>query len=165
MQAKPVILRAGDTHSGDNLPAVFRERIAFSRAGIKKPDILILDNALASHDGDARALTRERISKLMPDTTKIFIEREFLNPDSYDLSVEIVDGRIDGGVRQGDLQDADANQDLNRKLAVVAKTDLFRKLDRRQQRLLAFSAQWYKAEAGKVIFCLLYTSPSPRDRG
>ena len=37
------------THGGDNLPAVFRERIAFSRAGIKKPDILILDNALASH--------------------------------------------------------------------------------------------------------------------
>ena len=142
------------THGGENLPAVFRERIAFSRAGIKKPDILILDNALASHDGDARALMRKRISELLPGTTKIFIENEFLSPESYDLVVEIVDGRIDGGGRQAELQDADANQDLNRKLAVVARTDLFAKLDLRQQRLLAFSAQWYKAEAGKVIFAM-----------
>ena len=57
---------------GENLPAVFRERVAFSRAGIKKPDVLILRNALASHDGEARDLMRERISDLMPDTTKNF---------------------------------------------------------------------------------------------
>ncbi len=62
------------TQGGENLPGVFRERIAFSRAGIKKPDILILGNALASHDSAARAKMRERISTLMPDATKIFIE-------------------------------------------------------------------------------------------
>ena len=45
------------TPGGDNLPAVFRERLAFTRAGIKKPDILILSNALASHDGAARDKT------------------------------------------------------------------------------------------------------------
>ena len=37
------------TQGGENLPTVFRERAALSRAGIKKPDILILGNALASH--------------------------------------------------------------------------------------------------------------------
>ncbi|MBX2880815.1 MAG: hypothetical protein KTR32_12815, partial [Granulosicoccus sp.] len=63
---------------GDNLPAVFRERVAFSRAGIKKPDILILANSLASHDSESRDLMRERISELMPDTTKIFIENKIL---------------------------------------------------------------------------------------
>lgn len=140
------------TQGGENLPAVFRERVAFSRAGIKKPDILILGNALASHDGDARDVMRERISDLMPDTTKIFIESQIQSPESYDLVVEIVDGRIDGSDRQAEPQDEDARQDLNRKLEVVAQTELFGGLDRKQQRLLAFSAQWFKAGAGHVIF-------------
>ena len=34
----------------------------------------------------------------------------------------------------------------------MRKTELFGGLDRKQQRLLAFSAQWYKAPVGQVIF-------------
>ncbi|GGA30528.1 ABC transporter transmembrane domain-containing protein [Neptunicoccus cionae] len=137
---------------GQNLPRVFRERIAFSRAGLKKPDILILGNALASHDSAKRAQMRERIGALMPDTTKIFIENHFSNPDLYDLYVEIVDGRIDGVRRAEEPADEDAKQDLKRKLRVVAQTGLFANLDQKQQRLLAFSAQWYPAKSGQVIF-------------
>ncbi|NKB62600.1 MAG: cyclic nucleotide-binding domain-containing protein [Gammaproteobacteria bacterium] len=142
------------TQGGENLPTVVRERAAFSRAGIKKPDILILNNALASHDKDARALTRERISRLMPDATKIFIENQFYNPDSYDLHIEIVDGRIDGEASSTEPQDADARQDLNRKLEMIAQAELFSSLDRKQQRLLAFSSQWYKAKAEQTIFAV-----------
>ena len=137
---------------GDNLPGVFKERVAFSRAGIKKPDILILGNALASHDGEARDLMRQRISNLMPETTQIFIEKKIQSPESYDMLIEIVNGRIDGDVRHEEQQDDDARHDLNRKLDVIAKTQLFGGLDRKQQRLLAFSAQWYKVRAGQVIF-------------
>ena len=137
---------------GGNLPAVFRERVAFSRAGIKKPDVLILGNSLASHAGEERALMRRRVSKLMPDAIKIFIERQVTAPEDYDLYVEIVDGRIDGGARQQELQDLDARQDLNRKIGAIAGTELFSKLDRKQQRLLAFGSQWYKVESGQKIF-------------
>lgn len=139
------------TSGGDNLPAVFRERLSFSRAGIKKPDILLLRNALASHDNKARILTRDRISDLMPNATKIFLENNFPNPESYDLFVEIIDGRIDG-IAQKEPVDENARQDLNRKLSVIAQTDLFAKLDQKQQRLLAFSAQWYMVEANTTIF-------------
>lgn len=137
---------------GDNLPAIFKERVAFSRAAIKKPDILILANSLASHDSETRELMRERISVLMPDTTKIFIEKKISHPERYDLFFEIVDGRIDGGARQTEALDSDASQDLNRKIAELAKTELFGGLDRKQQRLLAFGAQWYSAQAGQTIF-------------
>lgn len=139
---------------GDNLPAVFKERVAFSRAGIKKPDVLILANSLASHDSDARALMRERISTLMPDTTKIFIENQINNPENYDLYVEIEDGRIDGGSRNDSEEDTDGRKDLKRKMDVIAKTELFGGLDRKNQRLLAFGGQWYKAEKGRVIFAV-----------
>ena len=137
---------------GANLPAVFRERIAFSRAGIKKPDILILRNTLASHDAESRDRMGERISTLMPDTTKIFIETKFANPEYYDMYVEIAGGRIDGSVRREETQDMNALQDLNQKIEAVAKTELFGNLDRKQQRLLAFGAQWYQTEAGQTIF-------------
>ena len=140
------------TTGGSNLPPVFKERVAFSRAGIKKPDILIPGNSLASHDSEARERMRERISKLMPDTTKIFIERKVASPEKYDMFIDIVDGRIDGSTRQEGLQDKDAHQDLNRKISAIAKTALFAKLEFHQQRLLAFGSQWYKAEAGRTIF-------------
>ncbi len=139
--------------SGANLPPVFRERAAFSRAGIKKPDIFILENALASHSPDERSKTRARLRTLMPDTTKIFIENQFSNPDSYDLFVEIVDGAIDGVSRsEPEIDDGQARNDLNRKLNVISKTELFANLDRKNQRLLAFSAQWFKAEKGQIVF-------------
>ena len=95
---------------------------------------------------------RDRISDLMPDTTKIFIEREFTNPRNYDLFVEIADGRIDGATRREETEDSDASQDLNRKIAALARTDLFRTLSRSQLRLLAFGSQWYEAEPGRKIF-------------
>ncbi|MEM9031287.1 MAG: ABC transporter ATP-binding protein/permease, partial [Pseudomonadota bacterium] len=140
------------TQGGENLPAVFRERIAFSRAGIKRPDILILGNALASHDAEARAAMRARISDLMPDATKVFIESKFHNPDAYDLHIEISEGRVDGATRVEEPQDDGMRQDLARKLKVVADTELFSELDQKQQRLLAFSARWYKAKEGQVIY-------------
>ncbi|NUH64073.1 cyclic nucleotide-binding domain-containing protein [Sulfitobacter sp. S0837] len=140
------------TQGGENLPSMFRERISFSRAGIKKPDVLILQNAMANHDSDMRSRMRERISELLPDATKIFIEKHFSNPEYYDLFVEIEDGRIDGAAREEETLDEDARRDLNRKLRTVAEAELFQGLDRKQQRLLAFSAQWYEAKAGEVIF-------------
>lgn len=142
------------TSGGDNLPAVFRERVAFSRAGIKKPDVLILANSLASYDREARNLMRERVSNLMPQTTKIFIESQIRSPQKYDLYIEIIDGRVDGGTRQQESQDSDVRQDLNRKIEEIAKVELFNTLDRKQQRLLAFGSQWYKAPKGHKIFAV-----------
>lgn len=137
---------------GDNLPAVFKERVAFSRAGIKKPDILILANSLASHDSETRNMMRERISKIMPDTTKIFIENRIASPQKYDLYIEISNGRIDGAKKQDVSEEGDGSQDLNRKIEELAKTELFGQLDVKQQKLLAFGAQWYKAATGHGIF-------------
>jgi putative ABC transport system ATP-binding protein len=88
----------------------------------------------------------------MPDTTKIFIENNVLNPESYDMFVEINNGRIDGAAQSDEPQDQDARQDLNRKLKAIAQAELFGNLDLKQQRLLAFSSQWLKVKAGQEIF-------------
>ena len=140
---------------GSNLPTVVQERAAYSRAGIKRPDILVLDKALASQDSQARAVARHRLQSLLPGSTMIFMEDHFENPQLYDLFVEIKNGRIDG--TQSDAfegLDQSGADDLRRKLRIISGTELFERLDPRNQRLLAFSAQWYKAKAGQSIFCV-----------
>ncbi|MFK7876421.1 MAG: ABC transporter transmembrane domain-containing protein [Paracoccaceae bacterium] len=136
---------------GNNLPGVFLERAAFSRAAIKRPDILILDQALASHDAQSRSKTREKLRDLMPDATLIFMEDNFENPDAYDIYVEIRNGRIDG-LETHDIGDEDGKNDLQRKQRLIAQAELFSNLSQRNQRLLAFSAQWYKAQKDQKIF-------------
>ncbi len=135
---------------GVNLPGVFQERAAFSRAGIKRPDIMILDHALASHDARNRSQTRARLRRLLPETTFLFLEDKFENPDAYDLFIEISNGRIDGIARAS--RASAGSKDFQRKLQIIAGSDLFSRLDDRHQRLLAFSAHWFHAEPGEVIF-------------
>ncbi|QJF49836.1 ABC transporter transmembrane domain-containing protein [Roseobacter ponti] len=140
---------------GTNLAGIFQERAAFSRAAIKRPDILILDTALASHDADSRVSARRRLEELLPGTTMVFLEDKFANPGAYDLYVEISNGRIDGATEAELPSDGDSgSDDLRRKIRVISRTPLFAGLDGRSQRLLAFSAQWYSVPAGKRIFSM-----------
>jgi putative ABC transport system ATP-binding protein len=136
--------------AGSKVPTVFQERAAFSRAGIKRPDILVLNHALASHDSENRMHTRQRLRELMPRTTMIFLEDRFEHPEAYDMFIEIKDGRI-GDVERTE-PGSDASDDLGRKLAMLMETDLFESLDPRNRRLLAYSAQWFEAEPGQVVF-------------
>lgn len=150
-QVAQAIMCLETTPGAENLPHVFRERLAFSRAALKKPDILILESALASHDAESRARTRARLRELLPEATKIFIEKEFFNIEDYDLFVEIVNGRIKGIERAPSVDEAQ-KPDFARKLEAISRAPLFAGLDQRTLRLLAFSAQWYEAKAGQVIF-------------
>ncbi|WP_170574337.1 ABC transporter transmembrane domain-containing protein [Ruegeria atlantica] len=137
---------------GNNLPTVFQERASFSRAGIKRPDILILDKALASHDSESRLRTRLRLRELLPNSIMIFMEDHFAHPEAYDLFIEIKDGRIDGFSRTQARQEGAASDDLSTKLEIISSTELFSGIDARNQRLLAFSAQWYEVAEGQMIF-------------
>ena len=140
---------------GANLAGVFQERAAFSRAGIKRPDILILETALASHDAATRSRTRARLQELLPKTTMFFLEDKFENPQAYDLFVEIKNGRIDGDAHVEEADDAETgSDDLRLKIREISRTELFAELDARSQRLLAFAAQWFKAPKGKKIFSM-----------
>jgi putative ABC transport system ATP-binding protein len=137
---------------GSNMPAVFHERAGFARAAIKRPDILILDRALASHDADQRRDARFALRELMPEATMIFIEDKFQFPNAYDMYIEIKNGRIDGVKEAEEEEDFDATTNMRTKLRAIGEAELFAKLDAKSQRLLAFSASWFKAKPGEKIF-------------
>lgn len=154
-QVAETILDVKTGLGGTNLAGIFQERAAFSRAGIKRPNVLILDTVLASHDAASRKQARAKLRDLLPNTTMFFLEDKFENPTAYDMFVEIENGRIDG-VDEAEVAETDdsGSDDLRRKIRVISRTELFGKLDSRSQRLLAFSAQWYTAERGARIFTM-----------
>lgn len=137
---------------GTNLAPVFQERTAFTRAGIKRPDILIMDNVLASHNAASRLRTRERLRDLLPRSVLLFMEAKFENPDAYDMFIEIRNGRIDGSLRSVAAAGEGAGDDLSRKIAILSANSLLGGLSLPNRRLLAFSAQWYEAAAGQKVF-------------
>mgnify|MGYP006133114079 CR=1 FL=1 len=137
---------------GTNLPQTIHERAAFTRAAIKRPDVIIFDQALAGSD---LTRTRERLRDLLPDTTQIFLDDAFDAPESYEMFVEINHGRIDGvdSTERFDSSD-NISDDLWRKLKLIQRNKLFGALAPRAQRLLAFAAQWYDAPSGTTIFSM-----------
>ncbi|WP_196223538.1 ABC transporter transmembrane domain-containing protein [Roseibium sp. RKSG952] len=138
---------------GQNLPAALAEPLAFTRATIKKPDILILENALASYDMDTQIAVYKNLRELLPETTVIYLNDQFEEPDVFDMFVEIRQGRVVSDQGPADVEgDGAASADLARKLRALEQTPLFSGLDRRQLRLLAFGARWFEAKAGEVVF-------------
>lgn len=138
---------------GANVSPAFAEPLAFSRATIKRPDILILEQALASYGLETRIAVHKSLRRLLPDTTLIYLGGSFEDEDVFDAYFELQKGRIvseDMVDEQG--EDSAASADLERKLRALEGTALFSNLNRKQLRLLAFGARWYEAKKGEVVF-------------
>jgi ATP-binding cassette subfamily B protein len=61
------------TQNGESISLGQRQLIAFMRAVLRKPDLIILDEATANIDTVTEALLEEVIQKLPPHTTKVII--------------------------------------------------------------------------------------------
>ncbi|WP_158971774.1 ABC transporter transmembrane domain-containing protein [Chachezhania sediminis] len=138
---------------GTNLPAIFAEPLSLSRAAIKRPDILILDRALASYDMATQVKVHRNLRRLLPDTTLIYLNDSFEDPDNFDVYFEIRQGRIvsDEAVEEM-AEDSASTADLMRKVRALENIPLFSGLNRKQVRLLAFGSHWYQAQTGEIVF-------------
>lgn len=138
---------------GTNLPSIFAEPLSFTRATIKQPDVLVLESALSSYDLKTRVAVHQRLRELLPDTTVIYLEESFENPDVFDAHFQIKQGRIvSQDTSQMSEDDTAASADLAKKQRALESTDMFSTLNRRQLRLLAFGARWFHADPGEVVF-------------
>lgn len=142
------------TLGGSNLARNLIERIAFTRAAIKRPDIFVLNKVLASYDQDVRRDASQRLRLEMPEATIIYLEEQFDHPENFDLYLELRQGRITvGGAKAEAAPETEITEpDLATKLQVLEETPFFASLDRKQMRLLAFSAQWFEKEPGEMLF-------------
>jgi ABC-type multidrug transport system fused ATPase/permease subunit len=137
---------------GANLPALFAEPLSISRATIKRPDILILDKAMASYDPGIQGELLTSLRALLPETTLIFLNESFEDEDAFDHHFEVQQGRLVGAEGARAEADSEVGADLARKVEALSRTPLFSGLKRKQMRLLAFGARWYKASPGEYVF-------------
>ena len=138
---------------GSNLSSILAETMDLARAAIKRPDILILDQALASFDAPARNTALARLRQALPEATLIHLQNRFADPEAFDAYFEVSHAQIlRPGAAAPEGDDNAASADLTRKLRLIETADLFSGLERKQQRLLAFGARWFTAPADTVIF-------------
>lgn len=138
---------------GANLSPVFAEVLAVSRAAIKKPDILVLDAILASFQKPIQRSFFERLRTLFPQTTFVYLDSSLDDVGAFDQQIELKHGRIvSEGAAAPPEESSPVAADLDRKLAALEKAELFSGLARKQLKLMAFGARWYKAPAGEYVF-------------
>lgn len=153
------VLLIGETDTGlagANLSPVARERIGFARAVIRKPDVLILDHALASQSPVEREAMRTRLRALLPASTIVFLEAEFPKREGFDMFIEIRGGRVLGSPAR--MQAAPTAKlssiaaDLQNKVNALSQVPEFRGLRRGQIELLAYASRWVSAREGEYLF-------------
>ncbi|MEL6807834.1 MAG: ABC transporter transmembrane domain-containing protein [Pseudomonadota bacterium] len=137
---------------GANLPALFAEPLSISRATIKRPDVLILDKVMTSYDTETREALIANLRALLPESIIIFLDDAFEDDSAFDLHFEVQQGRIVGAEGARAEADSEVGADLARKLDALSRAPLFAGLKRKQLRLLAFGARWYKANPGEYVF-------------
>jgi subfamily B ATP-binding cassette protein MsbA len=98
---------------GDRLSAGQRQRIAIARAILKKPKILILDEATSNLDPQSERLVKSALKKIMQNQTTIFITHKLETAIKADKVIVLDKGRI---VEIGKHQDL-----INKKGGIYSK--------------------------------------------
>ncbi len=139
---------------GSEVPPIAQERFAFLRATIKKPDILVLDQALASHSVAQRNEALRKIRRLLPEATIFVLEPSFSNSEQFDLTLTLEDGHvaIDGSPKVAAEQEPETIEDFENKRKVIASTEAFARLSPAQVRLLAYASRWVRVDTGECLF-------------
>lgn len=147
-------LQEETTFGGSNLPTSITERLAFTRAAIKRPNIFVLNKALASYDQTIRLAASRRLREELPEATLIYLEESFESPENFDIYLQFQDGKFinDAMPQPKDKEEQMEPPDLASKLLSLEQTEFFGSLGRKQLRLLAFSAQWFEIPAGEMVF-------------
>lgn len=98
--------RGYDTEVGERgiqLSGGQRQRVAIARALLRKPDILLLDEATASLDSDSEHEVQKALNNLMEERTTVVIAHRLSTVVEADQIVVLENGRITGSGKHEEL--------------------------------------------------------------
>jgi ATP-binding cassette subfamily B protein len=82
------------TERGSNLSGGERQLVAFARALVRDPEVLILDEATASVDPESERLVQEGIAELMRERTSIVIAHRLATIERVDRILVLHKGTV-----------------------------------------------------------------------
>ena len=163
-----VILTAADFHvgiGGRRIPLAARQSIALVRSLIKRPEVLVINEALSAHDRETRDRIRRQLCVLLPTTTLIWIDSEMPDASEFDQILVLRNGRIEERISEATpveadtkavdistVQDADGGTILNAEISALGQVPLFSEMDASRLKLLAFTSERLTYSKGEDIF-------------
>ena len=79
---------------GKRLPLAMRQLISSARGMVKRPEILIVNDALNAHSRESSNEIRRAVFDLLPETTLIWMSAETPNIAEFDQVLVLRQGRI-----------------------------------------------------------------------
>jgi putative ABC transport system ATP-binding protein len=147
---------------GARLSAAQRQKLALARCLLKRPDILILNDALSALDGAVQGAVFANIKAEMQGRTLILVESGGARAQELDHVLVMERGKIAEGSKTARPEAAPApaaedesardHDNLNAVVAMLAQIPLFAAIDRSKLKLLAFTSEHVKYDADQIVF-------------
>ena len=147
--------------AGVRLSAAQRQKVALARCLLKRPELLILDEALSSLEPTAQTAVLANIRAEMADRSLILLETTPVRTADFDHVLTMENGKIveaaksirrDESAPAGPARGADSDFGLNDAASMLARIPLFASIDRSKLKLLAFTSLRQSYDAGQTIF-------------
>lgn len=162
-----VILAAADFHvgiGGRRIPLAARQSIVLSRSIIKRPEVLVINEALSAHDRETRDRIRRQIYVHLPETTIVWIDSEMPDASEFDQVLVLRNGRIEERITDestavsaiAEATTPDESEDggtiLNAEISALGQVPLFSEMDASRLKLLAFTSERLTYTKGEDLF-------------
>ena len=139
---------------GSKLSQADRQKVVLARSLIKKPDIVIFNEALSALDRKTQDRIRGKMFELLPETTFVFVTGEAPENSEFGRILTIHNGRLEGNDEAAPAPQEEGEgeaSNINTEAAVLANIPLFTGIDSNQLKLLAFHSQPMEFKAGENL--------------
>ena len=152
----PVVLDAGLDHpvgtGGRLVSPSQRQRIGLAQAMLRKPDVLLLNNAMIVVDEVQARRILERVVAMRPGKATFAALARPQDAAIFGRRVSFEDGRVFADEGLPARGAAHAGSALEDEVAALAQTPLFAKLEPATLKLLAFASRRVSFAAGQALF-------------
>lgn len=147
--------------AGVRLSAAQRQKVALARCLLKRPELLILDDALSTLDPPTQATVLANIRAEMADRSLVLLETTAARAADFDQVLKIENGKIVEAAKSNrrdeqssaePVRSAGGGFGLNDAASMLARIPLFASIDHSKLKLLAFTSQRQAYDAGQTIF-------------
>jgi len=146
--------------AGGRLTPAQRQKLGLARCLIKKPELLIVNEALSALDGEEQSHIRGAIMKLRQGEALIWIDREDQDVSEFDQVIVMKGGRIaEQRTKSGAIVQAadsvgpkDADTNLGDEINVLRSVPLLASLSPETLKLVAYSSERHTFDPGEEVF-------------